>query len=229
MPIHRPLTTRRGFLAALSFGAIGLYGVWEGLGPSPEPAADAPSHGGHGEEPEAPAGGHDGHGGAADGGPSIETFERATRDFIARHARADGSVEPLAPRGDGVIPDDDHGEIEDDHGMNHGAGHDAMADGAPPANPSVPIDVYMIAYRWAYEPDVLRLKAGQAYRFRMMALDASHGASIQLGSGSHVIRLRHGVAVERLVRFDRPGRYLVYCTIYCGAAHDQMSGVLIVS
>lgn len=235
MPTCRPVTTRRGFLAALSFGAIGLYGVWEALDSSAAPDAKSPSHGSHGAVRAEPAA-HQGHGASADG-PSAEEFERLTRDFIARYTRADGSTEPLAPAAAAPTSTDGqemgHGA---GHGVSHGSGHamaaepdDEAVGAAPMTDPAAPIDVYLMAYQWAYEPALLRLKAGQPYRFRMMALDASHGASIQLGSGSHIIRLRRGALVERALRFDQPGRYLVYCTVYCGAAHDRMSGTIIVS
>jgi heme/copper-type cytochrome/quinol oxidase subunit 2 len=62
----------------------------------------------------------------------------------------------------------------------------------------------------------------------MMALDVSHGASLQLGLGSRVIRLRPGVLDEREITFSAPGEYLLYCTVYCGAGHDQMYSKIIV-
>ncbi len=223
MPIHRPFTTRRGFLATLSFGAISLYGVWESLDTGAEPAAGASHNGAHDADPAPTAAGHEGHG-ASDSGTSTKEFERLAREFIARHARADGSVEPLGAAAP-ISSDDDDMEHGASHGMSHEA--DAEPDGGDDA--SVAIDVYLMATQWAYEPAVLHLKAGQPYRFRMMALDASHGASIQLGSGSHVIRLRRGVLVERTMRLEGPGRYLLYCTVYCGAAHDRMSGMIMVS
>jgi cytochrome c oxidase subunit 2 len=59
-----------------------------------------------------------------------------------------------------------------------------------------------------------------------MAVDAAHGASLQLGPASEIIRLPKGVQVERTITFTRPGTYLVYCTIYCGEGHQFMSGKL---
>ena len=92
-----------------------------------------------------------------------------------------------------------------------------------------PVEVYLMAQQWFFEPAVLRLQAGKTYRFRMMAADMSHGASIQLGAGSFVIRLRQGVASEREITFKRPGEYLVYCTVYCGVGHDRMAAKIVVA
>jgi heme/copper-type cytochrome/quinol oxidase subunit 2 len=86
-----------------------------------------------------------------------------------------------------------------------------------------------MAVQWSYEPGTLRLRTGVPYRFRMMAIDVSHGASLQLGAGSQIIRLRRNALVERELTFTRPGEYLLYCTLYCGIGHDRMSGRIIVT
>ena len=95
-----------------------------------------------------------------------------------------------------------------------------------PSAPESP--VYLMAYRWGYEPAVLRLRANTPYSFRMMAVDVSHGASIRLGRASRMIRLRKGTLVESDLTFTRRGEFLVYCSVYCGAAHARMTGTIIV-
>ena len=92
-----------------------------------------------------------------------------------------------------------------------------------------PLDVYLLAQQWSFDPSVLRLSANQPYRFRMMAVDAAHGASLQLGKASHIIRLPNGALVEQELSFTRPGEYLLYCTMYCGEGHQFMSGKIVVS
>lgn len=121
-----------------------------------------------------------------------------------------------------------HGAPAPDQPAQHGAaqGRDSAATpaGAGGHGPDGPIDVYILAERFAYEPAHLRLDAGVAYRLRMMAADVSHGASIQLGHGSRMIRLRPDTVTEIEASFPRSGSYLVYCTVYCGAGHDLMQG-----
>jgi heme/copper-type cytochrome/quinol oxidase subunit 2 len=90
-------------------------------------------------------------------------------------------------------------------------------------------DVYLLAQQWSFEPAVLRLGVNQAYRFRMMAVDAAHGASLQLGTAGHIIRLPKGALVERQLTITKPGEYLLYCTMYCGEGHQFMSGKIIVA
>lgn len=213
------VTSRRGFVAALSLGAVSLYGLWAAYGAAPFRLFG----GGHGAEPEPmpEAGGHGGHGAAR--GPTPDEFRRLTEEFVARYRQADGSVrvEPVTPASI-VAP------VAAEHG-GHGAGHDMASMADPAAAPAALTDVYLLAQQWSFEPDVLQLQANVPYRFRMMAVDASHGASLQLGKGSRIIRLRQGAVVEQELNFTRPGEYLVYCTIYCGIGHDRMSGRIIVA
>lgn len=150
-------------------------------------------------------GGHAGHGG---GGLPVEEFRRLTMEFIAASGLPDGSVQPRPPAGMA-----DHAEHADqDHDMSR-----------------MPIDVYLMASRWLFEPATLRLSVGQPYRLRMMAVDVAHGASIQLGRGSRMIRLPAGVLNEQVLTFTAPGEHLLYCTMFCGPGHDLMSGRILVT
>ena len=233
-------TTRRGFIAAMGFGGVSLYALWAAYGAAPTPLAllglrHGDDHGaaGHG-------GGHGGHGAAHDG-PSAEEFNKMTAEFIERYRLPDGTVHPrvLART---LEHDDGHGAMDHgamDHGaMDHGAmDHGAMdhgtmdhgaheVDDPDHAHDDEAIDVYLAAGMWYYLPGTLRLDAGQPYRFRMMALDVAHGASIQFGRGGRMVRLRPGRVTEMDITFHEPGRYLVYCTIYCGPAHDVMQATI---
>ncbi len=246
------ITTRRGFIAAMGFGGVSLYGLWAAYGAAPTPLALLGL--GHGDDH---GGGHGGHGAAHDG-PNTEEFSRMTADFIERYRLPDGTVHPrvLAHNpdhadGHGAM---DHGAMDHgamDHGamdygaMDHGAmdygamDHGAMdygamdhgaidhdADDADHAHDDDAIDVYLAAGMWYYLPGKLRLDAGQPYRFRMMAVDVAHGASIQFGRGGRMVRLRPGRVTEMDITFHEPGRYLVYCTMYCGPAHDVMQATI---
>jgi cytochrome c oxidase subunit II len=206
----RHLTTRRGFVGALSLAGVSLYGLWAAYGAAPL------TFRGDGHEAAPHSDGHGGHGAAA-GGPSPEEFRRLVGDFIARHRLPDGSVAP-----DATVATAEHAAAGHDAHAAHGAG--ALAHPV-----AAPAEVYLAVQQWFFEPALLRLRAGVPYRFRMMALDVSHGASLQLGRGSYVIRLRPGVLAERELTFTRPGEHLVYCTIYCGLGHDHMSATLLVT
>lgn len=204
-------SARRGFIAAAGFGGVALYGLWAAYGAAPGPLTLLGlGHDGHGEEhgdadghssgSGAGHGGHGGHGSPATA-PDPHAFRAETDRFIEHFRVADGRVHPRRLAG---------------HAHD---GHEQQpADG--------PIEVPMVAGRWYYLPAALRLDANESYRFRMMTMDVSHGASIQFGRGARMLRLRPGRVTEVDLSFHRPGRYLVTCTVYCGAAHDAMQATI---
>ncbi len=228
-------TTRRGFIAAAGFGVVGLYGLWAAYGAAPLNLLAA------GVEPEASGGGHGGHE-VPDGGPDVEEFKRRVEQFIAANQLPDGSVRPgpmamaspaMAGHGTHGGPEPTAGGGAAENGM-HGAGHGAESPSAAdqPATDHAEgeaVEVYLMAYQWGYKPAVLRLEANVPYRFRMMAVDTTHGASFHLGNASRITRLRPKTLVEQQLKFTRPGEYLLYCTVYCGLAHDRMQGKIIVT
>jgi cytochrome c oxidase subunit 2 len=216
-PESGSLTTRRSFIAATSLGAVSLYGLWAGIGAAPlrfweqgEPDGDA-------MDMSAAGTGHGEHGSAQ--GPTPDEFRVMTDEFLKRYQQSDGSIlvepGPAAHSMAGMAPD----AIDAAHYMSGMTEQTLAHDEAVP-----PVDVFMVAQQWSFDPSELRLRTGTPYRFRMMAVDAAHGASLQLGRGSHIIRLPKGVLVERQLVFTEPGEYLLYCTIYCGEGHQFMNG-----
>lgn len=228
-------TTRRGFIAAAGFGGVSLYGLWAAYGAAPGPLAllglDRAHDETHAEAQVKPAeGGHGGHGAAANG-PSSEEFSRMTAEFSERFRMPDGSVYPRRLAAAPIRKGDPHagyGAMQDMTDMPDMVVDPHAGQGIAPevALDSAPIEVLMTAGKWYYQPNTLRLDVDQPYRFRMMALDVSHGASIQFGKGGRMMRLLPGRLAETELTFQRPGRFLMYCTVYCGAAHDLMQATI---
>ena len=256
MSQRQHLTTRRAFITALGFGGVSLYGAWAVYGAAPLPfvgsaPAEPPSpptasqgHGGGGAmTPEEFLRNHE---------DFIARFELPDGSVAPRPAEppmAASQTMPPMPAGEAMsqIPDGGH----DSHGMSdmsamapaapatsqHGgagsheeSGTDPAAHGLVPADPhTAPVDVYLLAYRFGFAPEELRLEAGRPYRFRMMASDIAHGASLNFGAGSRIIRLRPNVVSEQTITFQRPGHVLVYCTVFCGPAHDAMKARILVA
>lgn len=230
-------------------GPMALLGLEHPQTPTPSSGGGHSEHGGAAapEAPAAGAGGHAGHGAATEGS-STEEFSRLTAEFAERYRMPDGSVYPRRMSDQSMAAMDPHAghdmsaRMPADHAMlgaesdphaGHGgapaastmatnvhAGHDM------PVDKDQPIDVLMMAGKWYYLPNVLRLDAGQAYRFKMMAVDIAHGASIQLGKAGRMMRLQPGRVTETAITFQKPGRYLMYCTVYCGEAHQLMQATI---
>ena len=154
----------------------------------------------------AEGGGHSAHGPMGKGAQRQAFLEEA-QAFIAENTRSDGCVAPAVP-----MEEEHHGEAK----------HMAEA-----GEERVPV-VYLQAFQWGYNPARLCLESGKTYEFRMMALNVIHGASLQLGSGSKMVRLPPGVRVAQRVTFTKPGKYLLYCSYYCGLGHQVMQGEIIV-
>jgi cytochrome c oxidase subunit II len=180
-------------------------------------AAQHDPHAGHAPPARASHGDHGAHGAAAHA-PHSAQDERPHADHGALGVAAHGSHS-----GSDAHPRGGHGD--------HGAAAHAPRS-IPDAHPHDtvdPIDVWLHAGRFFFMPWHLRLVTHQPYRFRMMATDVSHGASIQFGRGGRMIRLRPGQLVETDITLHQPGDYLIYCTVYCGAAHDAMQARLSVT
>ena len=240
-------TQRRGFIAALGFGALGLYGTWAAYGASPNPFASliaGPS--GHDADPASSA--HMTHA-AQPAAPMVhghETSALAPDDFAERQAaflkrfrRDDGSVHPGPSE-----QADDHQAMPQMPGMSGMAAPTALHDHAampqmsmletlamhlPAVAAPEAIDVYLSAGRFAFEPDALVLDKGQRYRFLMLASDVTHGAAIALGRASRIVRLRPGIVTSLELTFPEAGDHLVYCTVHCGAGHDLMRAKITVA
>jgi len=228
----RHITARRGFIATTGFGMLGVYLLWAGYGAAPlglghgDDAHGEGAHGtdGHGTTPEPAQAGHAGHG-AASARMSKEEFRGLVERFVEAHKLPDGSVQVRRTAAPAAKPaQEDHGH----HAAPHGE-HAAAGAAPAPAAGDAPVDVYLMAYQFGFLPSVVRLEANVPYRLRMMAVDVAHGASIRVGPGSRIVRLRPGALVEQELTFQRPGEYLVYCTVYCGIAHDRMQGRILVA
>lgn len=201
------LTVRPLFVFGLSFAVLLLIPLWAGLG------VFGGEEGGHVE------GGHQEGGHSMEGmGMSGEDkmFAQEVQAFIAGNTGDDGCVRPtLEASKEGHEEEKHQGEEE------HEEGEAEHEEGEAPV-------VYLQALQWAYLPQKLCLESGTTYEFRMMATDVIHGASIQLGNGSKMVRLPPGVEVVQEVTFPEPGEYLLYCSYYCGVGHQLMKGQIIV-
>lgn len=213
-------TTRRSFLALTSLGAVSLYGQWAALGAAPLRFWEA--GGSTGGEMKMEGSGHDEHGGGAAG--NTDEFRKVVEKFIEDHKQPDGSV-LVDAQSTGTMPGMTmDASMSTSHDVSAMAGMSGHSDSHDTMN--MPPEVYLLAQQWSFEPAWLKLRAGVAYKLKLMAADAAHGASLQLGPAGQIIRLPKGVPVERQFTFTTPGSYLLYCTVYCGEGHQYMSGKL---
>lgn len=216
MKPDKHFTTRRGFIATLGFGGVSLYGLWAAYGAAPNPFAflrNAETSAADADPMAAMA--MEGHGGMASTS-NVEAFRTELADFVARFSEPDGSVYPRPV----ANPEAMSGMNMD--GMEMASDVEAAHTEPDHAGMDTPVEVLMLAERFYFDPSDIRLEVDRPYRFRMLAADVTHGASIQFGEGARMIRLGPGVVTELQMTFTRPGSFLVYCTSYCGPGHDGM-------
>ena len=155
MSQERHFTTRRGFVAAMGFGGLGLYVTWAAYGASPLPSFsthasdDADAHDRHAMQMTEDADHVDLlMTGMHDGGPlSPVEFTRRHAELLKRLQEADGSVRPVALSAAPVH--------KPDSAM---AGHDQAAAALHGSSTAEPIEVYFLAGRFAFGPDGLKLR-----------------------------------------------------------------------
>jgi heme/copper-type cytochrome/quinol oxidase subunit 2/mono/diheme cytochrome c family protein len=75
-----------------------------------------------------------------------------------------------------------------------------------------------------FQPDTIRVPAGEKLRLRFSAPDVTHGIAIGPGLGLDLGHLDPGEVREVEVAFDRPGRYTFYCNSWCSPNHWRMRG-----
>jgi plastocyanin/mono/diheme cytochrome c family protein len=77
-----------------------------------------------------------------------------------------------------------------------------------------------------FQPDSFRVAAGETVRLRFSVPDVTHGLAIGPGLGLDWGHLDPGEVKEVEVTFDQPGRYTLYCNIWCSPNHWWMRGTI---
>ncbi|MDT8435386.1 MAG: cytochrome c oxidase subunit II [Gemmatimonadota bacterium] len=87
-------------------------------------------------------------------------------------------------------------------------------------------EVVVLGQMWAFVPNEIRVPAGAEITFRATSADVLHGLAIE---GTRVnLMLIPGQVTEYTYTFEQPGEYLLICHEYCGRAHHEMGGKVIV-
>jgi mono/diheme cytochrome c family protein len=73
--------------------------------------------------------------------------------------------------------------------------------------------------------DALSVEAGQPLSLRLVSDDVVHGFAIGQ-SDQPALELYPGQPVETIMVFDEPGKYVYYCTRWCGPNHWRMRGTI---
>jgi cytochrome c oxidase subunit 2 len=91
------------------------------------------------------------------------------------------------------------------------------------------VDVYVVAQQFIFRPgstDPIQVPAGREVTFHVTSADVMHGFNL---AGTNVnTMVIPGQVAEITVEFDEPRTYGLVCHEYCGAAHHDMAGQIVV-
>jgi cytochrome c oxidase subunit II len=92
---------------------------------------------------------------------------------------------------------------------------------------SGPRVIQMVAHRFAYEPPVIALKAGERVVVEIRSLDFVHGMNIP------ALKMRFDLVPGRITKVElqptQSGEIEFVCDNFCGDGHEQMHGKFVVS
>jgi len=86
--------------------------------------------------------------------------------------------------------------------------------------------VKVVAKRFEFSPDVIRLKKGVTVTLELSTLDVTHGFNCPDLGISAVIMPDKVTTVS--VTPDKAGKFAFFCDVFCGEGHDGMTGTIVV-
>jgi cytochrome c oxidase subunit 2 len=88
--------------------------------------------------------------------------------------------------------------------------------------------IEVVASRYAYDPPVIEAREGEVLELELRSADTDHGFEIK-PYGIKVAIPKGGAVVRVTFVADKPGRFVIECSEYCGSGHKRMRGELIVT
>ncbi|MCS7213119.1 MAG: cytochrome c oxidase subunit II [Candidatus Calescibacterium sp.] len=87
-------------------------------------------------------------------------------------------------------------------------------------------EIYYVARMWFFDPQNVEIPVGSKVRIYLTSLDVTHGLHIW-GTNVNLMAIPNAVNYYE-VKFNKEGEYIVSCHEYCGIAHQNMIGKIIV-
>jgi cytochrome c oxidase subunit II len=92
--------------------------------------------------------------------------------------------------------------------------------------PDGSVIVSVVAEMFSFAPDPIEVPANRPVTFRITSGDVIHGFEVA-GTNANAMAIP-GYVSQFTLTFPKPGEYLIACNEYCGLAHHNMVGKLIV-
>ncbi|NQT46178.1 MAG: cupredoxin domain-containing protein [Candidatus Omnitrophica bacterium] len=82
------------------------------------------------------------------------------------------------------------------------------------------------AFKYGFDPDPIVVKVGEKVRLEVTSSDVRHGLGIS-DIDVNVLTLKGKTGVAEFIA-EEAGEFHVHCSVYCGAGHGKMHGLLVV-
>jgi plastocyanin len=77
-----------------------------------------------------------------------------------------------------------------------------------------------------FDPEIIRVAAGEMVRLRFSVPDVTHGIALGPGLDIDLGNVDPGEVEEVEITFDQPGRYTIYCNTWCSPNHWRMRATI---
>ena|SRR5687768_8556128 len=88
------------------------------------------------------------------------------------------------------------------------------------------ITIPVVMKKWKIEPEVIRIKRGQAVALQVSTADVQHGFYVPSLGVREPIQPRMPATI--ILQVYEPGEHKIECDIICGPGHDDMLGKIVV-
>jgi cytochrome c oxidase subunit II len=92
--------------------------------------------------------------------------------------------------------------------------------------PAKRVRIQVTARKYAFNPDVITVNAGDRVELIITAIDRDHGIAIPAFGVKQY--LKKGVPTAVSFVASKPGTFAFHCSVFCGMGHRHMKGKLVV-
>lgn len=97
----------------------------------------------------------------------------------------------------------------------------------PQPEPQPEVKTFNItAKKWEFIPSTITVKKGDTVRLNITSIDVDHGLAISAFNINETLKPNQTVTVEFVA--DQTGSFNMFCSVFCGSGHGEMSGTLVV-
>lgn len=87
-------------------------------------------------------------------------------------------------------------------------------------------EIQLTTSQFAYDPPEIVLKQGERVRLTVVTTDVTHGFGVLEWNLNRQVLPGQPLVLD--LKPERPGRYQIVCTVFCGTGHGEHKGTIVV-